>query len=392
MRIAILTEVFLPKVDGIVNTLCHLLEYLNVHGHECLVIAPQGAPSSYAGAMVLSAPAMPTPFYPEIKLANPWCDFSAELDDFQPDVVHIVNPVALGLAGMRYARSRGLPLAASYHTDIPGFARRWGLGILGEPLYAYLRWIHNQADLNLCPSRATQHELAQNGFERLKVWSRGVDTNRFHPARASATMRRRLGVKNPGDRLLLYVGRLSAEKRIEWVKPVLEAAPETRLAVVGDGPQRVELEKVFAGLPVTFTGYMRGMELAESYASADIFVFPSANETFGNVALEAMASGLPVVAPAAGGLLDFIESEVNGLLFDPEQVDSFTEQTIRLVRQPDLAEKLASAGRKSTETRAWAMILDELMTQYAALTSRERTLPIKTLYKHQKRLKALTSR
>lgn len=375
MRIAIFTEVFLPKVDGIVNTLCHLLEHLASQGHQALVIAPHGAPTSYAGARVVSAPAMPVPFYPELKLASPWSQFDIELDDFQPDLVHIVNPVALGLAGMRYARRSELPLVASYHTDIPGFARRWGLGVFGEPLYAYLRWIHNQADLNLCPSRATQRELAANGFERLHVWTRGVDTQRFSPARRSEEMRRKLCGGEDARRLMISVGRLSAEKRIDWVRPVLEAAPETRLAVVGDGPQREELEACFAGLPVTFTGYLRGADLAAAYASGDLFVFPAANETFGNVALEAMASGLPVVAPAAGGVLDFVEHEQNGLLFQAENIDAFVKQTLRLVRDQDLAAACAAGGRATAETRGWTAVLDGLVGQYTALASRERTVP-----------------
>jgi glycosyltransferase involved in cell wall biosynthesis len=319
------------------------------------------------------------PLYPELKLASPWTNVGADLDEFHPDLVHIVNPVSIGLAGLRYARSRGLPLVASYHTDLPGFATRWGLGAFSGGLYTYLRWIHNQADLNLCPSRATQDELARNGFERLCVWTRGVDTERFTPRRASVEMRSRLSGGNPDAPLFIYVGRLSSEKRVDWLKAVLESLPGTRLAIVGDGPQREELQNIFSGMPVTFTGYLRGAELAEAYASGDIFAFPAANETFGNVALEAMASGLPVIAPAAGGVLDFIETEQNGLLFDPESIDSLIAQAARLVNQPAWSAELGVSARKAAEQRGWAQVLDGLLAQYAALTSRERTIPLTTL-------------
>lgn len=245
MRIVLVTEVFLPKVDGIVNTLCYLLEYFQSKGDTCLIVAPQGSVKTFAGCQVIGVPGFKIPFYPELKLANPFFSLNQQLDEFQPDLVHVANPFSIGVIGMRYAQSRHIPIAASYHTDIPGFAARWGWGAFSGGLQAYMRWLHNQADINLCPSNATRTYLAQQGYERLQVWSRGVDTERFSPKAASVQMRHRLSANHPKARLLLYVGRLSAEKRVEWLKPVLEAAPDARLAIVGDGPQRSHLEEVF---------------------------------------------------------------------------------------------------------------------------------------------------
>ena len=376
MRIAIFSEVFLPKIDGIVNTLCQVLDYLAKRGDTCLVIAPVGAPTVYAGHRVIPVPATKLPFYPELKLANPWTNLDRQLDEFRPDLVHIVNPFALGIIGLRYARTRKIPLAASYHTDIPGFAARWGLGVFSEGLRSYLRWIHNQADINLCPSRATQFELAQQGFKRLRIFTRGVDTARFSPHYADAATRQRLSGGQPCSRLLLYVGRLSAEKRIDWLKPVLQAAPGTHLAIVGDGPQREQLEQTFSGMPVTFMGYLRGPELAAAYASSDIFVFPAANETFGNVALEAMASGLPVIAPRSGGVLDFIDHGRNGLLFEHESQESLVEQALRLIHTPELASQIHQAGLQTATRRDWNAVLEGLMSQYADLIQRDRTRPL----------------
>jgi phosphatidylinositol alpha 1,6-mannosyltransferase len=377
MRIAFFSEVFLPKVDGIVNTLCRLLDHLERNGDTCIIVAPSGSVPHYGNASVLCVPSLPAPIYPELKLAFPWYNLDKELDAFQPDLVHVLNPFTLGLVGLRYARQRSLPLVASYHTDIPGFAQRWGLGAFSGGLWSYLRWIHNQADLNYCPSRATLTDLSRQGFERVRVWSRGVDTQRFSPAFSDPIMRLRLSGGQPCERLLIYVGRLSAEKRIHWLREVLLASPGTHLAIVGDGPQRNELEQTFQNLPVTFTGYLRGADLASAYASSDLFVFPAANETFGNVALEAMASGLPVVAPRSGGLLDFVEDGQHGLLFDPEDRMDLLRQTNKIIQNPDLAQSLGSAGRRAAEQRGWNQILENLRDQYGSLVRREHTLPVR---------------
>lgn len=375
MRIALFSEVFLPKVDGIVNTLCRLMNYLRQNGDTCMLVAPSGAPREYNGSPVVSIPALNTPIYPELKLAAPWVNLDKELDPFRPDLIHVLNPVALGLIGIRYARKKSIPLVASYHTDIPGFARRWGLGAFSAGLWNYLRWLHNKADLNLCPSRATQMELVSQGFERVRIWTRGVDTAQFSPVHANPDMRRRLSGGNVHARLLLYVGRLSAEKRIDWLKDILVSSPNVHLAIVGDGPQRQELEEIFRDLPVTFMGYLRGADLSAAYASSDIFVFPAANETFGNVALEAMASELPVVAPRAGGLLDFINHGTNGLLFDHESRASLVENSRRLIDDELLGKQIGAAGRRFAETRGWQTTLDDLNDNYAWVLQHQQTIP-----------------
>jgi glycosyltransferase involved in cell wall biosynthesis len=367
MRIALFTETFLPKIDGIVNTLTYLIRHLERQGHDCMVFAPEGGPDRYAHARVVGLPAYPFPLYVGLKIVPPYIDVLDMLKAFRPGVIHVVNPVAIGWIGMRHARQLDLPLVASYHTDIPGFAGRWGMEFLAEPLWAYLRGIHNQADLNLCPSSATMSELTARGFERLRVWTRGVDTSRFAPARRTVEWRSRLSGGDVDAPLLLSVGRLSPEKRVGWLKPVLEALPGTRLAIVGDGPQRGELEMMFAGTPAVFTGYLVGDELASAYAAADAFIFPAANETFGNVALEAMASGLPVVAARAGGPLDIVVDGETGLFFEPESPESLLAVVRRLVFDPVYAHQLAVAARRQAEARSWEVVLDGLLSNYRDL-------------------------
>lgn len=368
MRIAIVAESFLPKVDGIVNTLCRLLEYLDRQGHEALVLAPSGAPSRFAGHRVIGLPALPMPFYPELRVALPTPAALKALLDFQPDLVHLANPMLNSLVAGALARARGLPVVASYHTDVPGFARRWGLGPLVPLVWAGMRLTHRDAQINLCPSRATAAELSQHGFGSIAIWGRGVDARRFHPERRSEAWRIRLSDGQPERPLLLYVGRLSPEKRVDWIAPLLEARPEIRLAIVGDGPARGELERRFDGLPAHFCGYLRGDDLAAAYASADFFVFPGANETLGNVVLEAMASGLPVVAPAAGGVLEHVRSGETGLLFEADDIHGLVASAIRLLDAPQQVEELAAGARRHAESCTWDAVMEDLLGHYAALT------------------------
>lgn len=367
MRIALFTETFLPKVDGIVNTLCHLLDHLARRGHESIVFAPSGGPNYYSRTRVVGLTGIPFPLYPELKLVPPVISVLDELRSFKPDLVHVVNPVSLGYVGLRHAHRLKLPLVASYHTDVPGFAVRWGLRLCYRPLVRFFRWMHNRADLNLCPSTVTQRELQAHGYQRVQVWTRGVDSHLFDPRHLDIQWRQRLTEGEPDKPLLLYVGRLSPEKRVDWLAPILDALPEVRLAVVGDGPARPQLERQFGRRAVHFTGYLSGADLAAAYASADVFVFPAANETLGNVVLEAMASGLPVVAARSGGLLDHVIDGETGYLFDPESQDALVDAVRRLVEKPETARSFGRCGRAHILSQSWEQVLDGLISQYTTL-------------------------
>lgn len=367
MRIAVFTETFLPKWDGIANTLCHLLDHLALRGHESLLFAPEGAPERYAATEVVGLPGIDVPLYPGLRLVPPAVAVGRRLREFQPDLVHVAGPFLLGMAGLWQARLRGVPVVASYHTDLPGYAAKYGLPLLREPAWLILRLLHNQADLNLCPSRWTRNELAEQGFHRLAIWGRGVDSRRFRPSLRSETWRWRLTAGQPDAPLLLYVGRLAPEKRVDWLRDVVAAVPGACLAVVGDGPSRPELEEHFAGTPTVFVGALRGPDLARAYAAADLFVFPSANETLGNVVLEAMASGLPVVAPASGGLLDHLRDGENGLLVEPEDRPGFVARVRALAGDELGRRRLGRAARAYAETQSWERVLDGLLARYESL-------------------------
>ena len=369
MKIAFFTETFLPKVDGIVTRLTRTVEQLVIAGDEVLVFCPEGAPSSFAGARIVGVPAMPLPLYPELKLALPRPAVSDALDQFQPDLVHVVNPAVLGLGGIWLAKTRELPLVASYHTHLPKYLEHYGMGMLEPLLWELLKAAHNQAQLNLCTSTAMVEELRSHGIQHTALWQRGVDTKLFCPERARPEIRKRLlGPHSDSDALLLYVGRLSAEKQIERIRPVLDAVPNARLALVGDGPHRQQLEKVFAGTATTFVGYLGGEELAGAYASADAFLFPSSTETLGLVLLEAMAAGSPVVAARRGGIPDIVTDGVNGCLYEPDGADDGAASLIAAAKRVlgNNAERqlLRQKARAEAERWDWAGATKQLRNYY----------------------------
>ena len=364
MRIALFTETFLPKVDGIVTRLRHTVEHLQRNGDQVLVIAPDGGLTEYKGAEIYGLSAFPLPLYPELKLAIPRPTIGWNLQKFKPDIIHVVNPAVLGLSGVYYAKTMGIPLMASYHTHLPQYLQHYGLGSLEGLLWELLKGVHNQAQLNLCTSTAMVEELRAHGIERVDLWQRGVDTEMFQPQLTSAKMRARLSQGNPDSPILLYVGRVSAEKQIDKIKPVLEAIPGARLAIVGDGPHRQALEEHFAGTPTNFVGYLHGLELASAFASADAFVFPSSTETLGLVVLEAMAAGCPVVAANAGGIPDIVTDGVNGYLFEPNDPQGAIKATQRLLAAKDAQESIRNNARAEAEKWGWGAATRQLQDYY----------------------------
>ena len=364
MRIALFSEVFLPKIDGITNRLSHTIRCLREDGHEVLVFAPQGSAAEHAGARVVRVPGLPFPPYPGLRITAPDPRIARELWRFGPDVVHAVGPVMLGAFGIAAARALRLPVVASYHTDLPRYLPGYGLAWLEPAIWPLIRRIHGGAHLNLTPSRFTRRELLQHGVEPVEIWQGGVDTELFHPRRRSLEMRVRLSGGVPDGPLLLYVGRLSPEKRLDTLVPVLDALPEARLALVGDGPARPALEKLYAGRRVHFSGFLRGEELAAAFASADVFLMPSTTETLGFVVLEAMASGCPVVAARAGGIPDLVDHGENGHLYAPGDIGDAIGAIRALLERPALRRFLAQQARKRAEASSWLRETRRLVLEY----------------------------
>jgi glycosyltransferase involved in cell wall biosynthesis len=373
MRIALFTETFLPKVDGIVTRLRHTVDHLQRMGNQVLVFAPEGGLTEYKGARVYGVSGFPLPLYPELTMALPRPAIGEELARFRPDIIHIVNPAVLGLAGLFYSKKMNIPLIASYHTHLPEYLQHYGLGMLEGVLWELLKAGHNQAQINLCTSTAMLQALTDHGIERVELWQRGVDTETFQPDLANLEMRDRLSQGHPEAPLLLYVGRLSAEKEIEQIKPVLESIPQARLALVGDGPNRQALEKHFAATPTNFVGYLGGRELGAAFASADAFVFPSRTETLGLVLLEAMAAGCPVVAARSGGIPDIVEDGINGYLFDPMDEYGAIVATQRLLANPAEREILRHNARQEAERWSWSSATRQLQHYYRIVMAKQTT-------------------
>ncbi len=369
MRIALITESFLPNVNGVTTTMCRLLDYLHMQGHQALVFAPAGAPTHYAECPVISLGGFPLPFYPEINVTPPQFGITNHLRRFKPDLIHMAAPTIFGAIVPEIARTLRVPLIASYHTDLIAYSDHYGLGFLKAPFKAYIRWIHNRARMTLCPSSATLNQLRAHGLRRLKVWGRGVDTVRFHPRYRSVAWRESIGTQE-GETVLLYVGRISKEKRIDLLEEALREQERVRLVLVGDGPARADMQQRMQHLPVHFTGYLKGDALATAYASADMFVFPSDTDTFGQVMQEAMASGLPVVAARSGGAPDLIREGLNGYMFTPGSSSELRGHIQMLRHDPAERIRMGQAGRMAAERRSWHSVMDELMGHYQHLLRR----------------------
>lgn len=355
MRIALFAETFLPATDGIVTRLRYTIKELRARGDELLIVAPKygEGPGFYEGAPIYRVSSVPFPPYPQIKLAPIHPGVWHALEGFKPDLIHAVNPFILGWGTPYLSRRFGVPLVASYHTNIADYARFYGLGIFDRTTRWHTRRLHNRATLNLCTSEATRGYLKSQGIERVHVWPQGVDTERFHPGKATAWWRERLSGGHPEERLLLYVGRLAREKGIERLKEILARVPGTRLAIVGDGPARRDLEGEFAGTRTVFAGQLLGEELAAAYASADVFLFPSTTETLGMAMIEALASGLPVLAARAGATHEVVDEGVSGLLYEPEDPGSLIDAVRTLVGDGELRGRLGRNARAAAEGRSW---------------------------------------
>lgn len=368
LRVAIFTETFLPKIDGIVRILCITLENLRRIGAEVILFAPGEHVESYEGYPIVSISGVSFPFYPELTVSIPGNKTKQQLIDFKPDIVHVLHPTFTGTRGIHFAQELGVPIVASFHTNVMEGAEYYGMGFLKEPLWQIHRLIYKPADIVMATSRHTVSELEKNGFGDVQLWRRGVDVNRFSPAYATDEMRYRLSGGNPEKTIIMYIGRLAAEKQIDQLVHILDNVPNTHLALVGDGPYRPNLEEIFAGRYVTFMGYMDGDDLSTAYASGDIFVFSSSMfETFGLVVAEAMASGLSVVASRVGGVPELITQGENGLMFEVDNTEQMVEHVQTLVNNPDMRQIFGQRARETVMPLSWEAIMDELFDVYYSL-------------------------
>lgn len=377
MRVAVISESFPPDVNGVAHCVVRVAEHLLRRGHHPLVIAPEPASGlpRVAGRMtypVVRVPSIAMPGYSTFRLGLPSRRIADALIGHGTDVVHLASPFFLGARGSAVAQHLRLPTVAVYQTDVPAYAaaygQRRGGGVLRmdslgvSAAWRWLRAIHNAADRTLAPSTESATALHSHGIERVWLWRRGVDVVRFDPAHRSAGLRRVLAPQ--GETLVGYVGRLAIEKRVDLLAGIA-ALPGVRLVVVGSGPAERAVREALPG--AIFLGARHGSQLARIYASLDIFVHSGPFETFGQTLQEAAASGLPVVAPAAGGPVDLVEDGVTGYLVAPHSERALTEAVAGLVDDPELRARMGLAARTAVLGRSWGAVGDELIGHYEAV-------------------------
>lgn len=364
MKVALVAESFLPHANGVTHSLLRVIEHLTRRGDEALVIAPEAkgstGPVRYGIASVKRLPSMGWPGYHDVRVSlSGQARIGRMLEDFAPDVVHLASPFMLGWSAVRAANELDLPTVAIYQTEVPSYAESYNVG-WGEPLlWNRVRNIHARAGLTLAPSTYAMRQLEQLGVPRLRLWPRGVDTDRFRPDRRDASMRARWA---PGGEVIVgYAGRLAAEKRVEDLAR-LAGIDGIRVVIIGEGPSRSRLEALLPD--AVFTGFLAGEELARALASLDVFVHCGELETFCQTIQEAHASGVPVVAPRRGGPIDLVDPDHTGYLYPPGQLDAMVGAVRTLVEEPERRERFGAHARVSVEDRTWPRVCDMLIGFY----------------------------
>ncbi|MBB3605281.1 phosphatidylinositol alpha 1,6-mannosyltransferase [Mycolicibacterium sp. BK556] len=371
MRVAIVAESFLPNVNGVTNSVLRVLEHLRRTGHEALVIAPdtpRGEPAAdriHDGIRVHRVPAKMFPKVTSLPLGVPRPRMVRVLRGFDPHVVHLASPALLGYGGLQAARFLGVPTVAVFQTDVAGFAESYGMGAASRAAWAWTRHLHVRADRTLAPSTAAMEDLAAHGIPRVHRWARGVDVTGFAPSARDGALRARWSPA--GKPIIGFVGRLAPEKHVERLA-ALAGRDDLQVVIVGDGVDREKLQTLLPS--AVFTGALYGEQLAAAFASMDVFVHPGEHETFCQAVQEAMASGLPVVAPNAGGPRDLVAPYRTGLLLGVDEFEARLAQSVDHLL--DERARYSLAARRSVLSRTWPAICDELLGHYEAVRSEGR--------------------
>ncbi|MCG7208007.1 glycosyltransferase family 4 protein [Streptomyces arenae] len=363
MRVVIVTESFPPDVNGVAHCALQTARHLVDRGHAPLVVAPAPAPGNRLAAAaapcpVVHVPSLPLPGYPQVRVALPSRRLAAALIEHRPDVVHLASPFILGVRGMAAAARLGVPTVAVYQTDLAGYARTY-VGAGEAAAWRRIRSVHGAADRTLAPSTASIGDLEAHGVPRIQLWQRGVDTVRFRPEFRDEALRREIAPN--GEVIVGYVGRLAPEKQIELLSGVC-GLDGVKVVIVGDGPSQAHLTEALPG--AVFLGRRTGEDLARIFASFDVFAHTGPFETFCQTVQEAMASGVPVVAPAAGGPIDLVDHGRTGFLVPPRDAGAVREAVASLVADARLRTAFGAAARATVEGRTWAAVGDQLIGHY----------------------------
>ncbi|XP_062166500.1 sulfoquinovosyl transferase SQD2 [Alnus glutinosa] len=348
-------------VSGYKNRFQNFIRYLREMGDEVMVVTThEGVPDEFYGAKLIGSRSFPCPWYQKVPLSLALSPrIISEVARFKPDIIHASSPGIMVFGALAIAKLLCVPIVMSYHTHVPVYIPRYTFSWLVKPMWLVIKFLHRAADLTLVPSAAIGRDLeaaSVTAANKIRLWNKGVDSESFHPRFRSYEMRLRLTNGEPEKPLIVHVGRLGVEKSLDFLKSVMDRLPEARIAFIGDGPYREELEKMFAGMPAVFTGMLGGEELSQAYASGDVFVMPSESETLGLVVLEAMSSGIPVVGVRAGGIPDIIPPDQEGktgYLYSPGDLEDCLSKLEPLLHNAELRETMGKASREETEKYDW---------------------------------------
>ncbi|MFK7701203.1 glycosyltransferase family 4 protein [Pseudomonas caspiana] len=363
LHITLITETFAPEINGVANTLGRLCDGLRQRGHRVELVRPrQPSDAGLAADDLMLCRGWPIPGYPGLqwgqssmhKLLRRW-------QRQRPDVLYIATEGPLGLSALRAARRLGITVISGFHTNFAQYTQQYGMGFMNRLLTHYLRWFHNRSKVTLVPSVSQKVALERRGFERIELLSRGVDSVLFHPSKRSQALRDSWGL-SAGDIAVLHVGRLAPEKNLCLLQSSFDALRskypqrQLKLVIVGDGPQRAALQQQLPD--AVFCGTQRGETLAEHYASGDVFLFPSLTETFGNVVLEALASGLGVVAYDEAAAGQHIRHGHNGALAMPGDEAAFIDAACWLLEDSETLRRVRLNARQHASRQGWGAIID----------------------------------
>ncbi|WP_349408234.1 glycosyltransferase family 1 protein [Pseudalkalibacillus sp. SCS-8] len=381
MKIALFSDTYYPQVNGVANTLHRLVSYWERQGIDCKVIVPKsGTTEDLYASQTHSLPSMRFLLYKECRVALPYNrGVTQELLAFQPDLIHVATPFSTGLFGMNHGKKYGVPMVASYHTNFDHYLSYYHLQWATNWLWKYLHWFHSNFDQTYVPSHDTLDHLTKKGFDKLSIWGRGVDTALYHPGRCSDEFKKKYNI--PGTHLLLtYVGRLAPEKDIETFINIIRTFPkewqdQVSWMIVGEGPsEEVMKETLHSYSNVRFTGYLRGEELSQAYRASDLFIFPSPTETFGNVVLESMACGTPVIGADSGGVRTIIQDGTNGYLVTPGRSQAFIDRILFLLKHPKILKRFGKMSREYALSQSWNTIFAKLTKEYMEIAERKKRI------------------
>ena len=375
MKVAYFCDTFAPQINGVSTTLEKLHNYAESNDIQTIFLVPNYPDASISNHNVYRFFSIPLFFYKECRIVIPPI-FKAEriLAGFKPDIIHAYSEFGISLAAIRYAKRHNIPIVSSYTSNFNTYLRYYNMDIISPYLENYLNWFHNSCKLTFCPSETTKEYLFNKNIKRVEIMRRGVDSSRFNPSFWNASFRKKVGADDDSV-IFTYVGRVSPEKDLDILASSIhniksKYGNKAVFVIVGGGPS-LDILKQELGEKVYFTGFLKGQSLSEAYASSDVFVFPSTSETFGNVVLEAMCSGLPAIVPNSGGVSEIVTNDFDGFVVNPKDTSAFSAAIEKFIQVPQLITAMRKNALDTAHNSTWDNVFGKLFNQYRQVIEKE---------------------